>query len=74
MHLIGDVGHEPEVPAFDDDIVVGGKLVSDRMQAGSRRLPSEGGLLLQLHEFQVSLRSSVDSLSLRWPHFGQALP
>ena len=33
MHLIGDVGHEPEVPAFDDDIVVGGKLVSDRMQA-----------------------------------------
>ena len=37
MHLIGDVGHEPEVPAFDDDIVVGGKLVSDRMQARQAR-------------------------------------
>jgi hypothetical protein len=42
MHLIGDVGHEPEVPAFDDDIVVGGKLVSDRMQACSRRLRADG--------------------------------
>ena len=57
MNLVGDVGDEPQVPAFDDDIVVGGELVGDRVQARGRRLPGEVGLLLQFHEFHVSLRS-----------------
>jgi hypothetical protein len=42
------------------------------VQARSRRLPSERGLLLQLHEFHVSLRSLIEGLSLRWPRFGHA--
>jgi hypothetical protein len=69
LDLIGDMRDEPQVPTFDDDIVVGGKLVSDRVQARSRRLPGERSLLLQLHEFHVSLRSSVETLSLRWAMF-----
>jgi hypothetical protein len=71
MDLIGDVRDEPEVPTFDHDIVVGGELVRDRVQPGSRRLPSEGGLLLQLHKFHVTLRSSVECLSVRLADFGQ---
>ena len=33
MNLVWDVGDEAQVSAFDDDIVVGGKLVGDRVQA-----------------------------------------
>src|SRR5215510_9544205 len=65
IDLIGDVRDEPHVLPLDHDVIVGGELVSDCVQPRGRLLPGECGLVLQLHQLHLSLRSLAAGRS--WP-------